>query len=277
MGVGIGGGNSTNSSNSSTPTPTPTQDPMYDKLRLLNGQSTWPRSQWYSGPTGDVTSLAVDSPQSTPCGQPDMAKKDLTVKAKVILGAMKVKSSSSEARHKGRVAPDAKMLDLRCCQGWEMKELEKSGDLYQRHRHRRIFDPSPPPSLLPPTSPSLPLLPLLRPPSYSTLTPPSFLNHPSSPAPLLLLFTPPHSHPHPPALPPTSSPHQPLHLASSDIFLNFFFFLSSRFVAMSKVSKGGETTPTVKDFDLKCLCETPAIALCCARLRAEIKLINVCL
>lgn len=48
---------------------------MYDKLRLLNGQSTWPRSQWYSGPTGDVTSLAVDSPQSTPCGQPDMAKK----------------------------------------------------------------------------------------------------------------------------------------------------------------------------------------------------------
>ncbi|XP_050686679.1 paired box protein Pax-6-like, partial [Eriocheir sinensis] len=46
--MGVGGGNSTHSSNASTPTPslTPTQDPMYDKLRLLNGPNSWSRAQW---------------------------------------------------------------------------------------------------------------------------------------------------------------------------------------------------------------------------------------
>nr|QLM05161.1 eyeless [Palaemon carinicauda] len=74
--MGLGGGNSSSgSSNSNTPTSTPTQDPMYDKLRLLNGQSSWPRSQWYSGPGNDITALPVDSPQSAPCVQQDIVKK----------------------------------------------------------------------------------------------------------------------------------------------------------------------------------------------------------
>ncbi|KAK8396220.1 hypothetical protein O3P69_005350 [Scylla paramamosain] len=75
--MGVGGGNSTHSSNASTPTPTstPSQDPMYDKLRLLNGQASWPRAQWYSGPGGDVTTLPVESPQPPPCSQPPLPKK----------------------------------------------------------------------------------------------------------------------------------------------------------------------------------------------------------
>ncbi|KAL7633446.1 UNVERIFIED_CONTAM: hypothetical protein RMT77_016317 [Armadillidium vulgare] len=50
-------------------------EPLYNKLRVLNGQNTWNRSQWYNGQSIEQTVISADSPQSNMCSQIEVVKK----------------------------------------------------------------------------------------------------------------------------------------------------------------------------------------------------------